>query len=229
MAWRLLTRRCPAISMTIVGDVAQASGAAAVTSWEQVLEPLGGGRWRLARLSVNYRTPAEIMAATADLLAAIDPGQPPPQSMRETGVPPWRMATTRDGLPAALAEIAAEEAASGRRLAVIVPDPRIAELGDAVSRAVPGASFGENPDLTSPAVILGASQAKGLEFDSVLIADPAAILAGSPRGRSDLYVAMTRSTQRLGVLHPGRPPAELAASQIRLREGHCDQEPGDSG
>jgi hypothetical protein len=75
---------------------------------------------------------------------------------------------------------------------------------------VPGVSFGESPDLTSPAVVLGARQAKGLEFDSVLVADPAAILAGSPRGRNDLYVAMTRSTQRLGVLHPGRPPAELA-------------------
>ena len=82
---------------------------------------------------------------------------------------------------------------------------------------MPGVSFGQSPDLTSPAVVLGARQAKGLEFDSVLIADPAAILAGSPRGRNDLYVAMTRSTQRLGVLHPGRPPAELAALPARRR------------
>lgn len=64
-------------------------------------------------------------------------------------------------------------------------------------------------------MLLGATQAKGLEFDSVLIADPAAILAGSPRGRNDLYVAMTRSTQRLGVLHPGQSPAELAALLAR--------------
>jgi len=56
--------------------------------------------WRLlARLTVNYRTPAEIMAATAALLAAIDPGQPRPRSVRQTGVPPWRMATTRDAPP----------------------------------------------------------------------------------------------------------------------------------
>jgi superfamily I DNA and RNA helicase len=72
-------------------------------------------------------------------------------------------------------------------------------------------SFGENPDLTSEVVLLGARQAKGLEFDSVLIADPAAILTASPRGCNDLYVAMTRSTQRLGVLHPGPPPAEITA------------------
>ena len=93
MAWRLLARRCPARSMTIVGDVAQTGGPAGTTSWERVLEPLAGDRWRLARLTVNYRTPAEIMAATADLLAAIDPGQEPPRSVRETGVRPWRMAS----------------------------------------------------------------------------------------------------------------------------------------
>jgi DNA helicase IV len=216
MAWRLLARRCPARSMTIVGDVAQTGSAAGTTSWERVLQPLAGDRWRLARLTVNYRTPAEIMAATAALLTAIDPGQPPPRSVRQAGTPPWRMATTSDALPATLAEIAAAGARSEGRLAIIVPDTRAAELGDAVSRAVPGASsFGESADLASPVVVLGASQAKGLEFDSVLIADPAAILAGSPRGANDLYVAMTRSTQRLGVLHPGRPPAELAALPVR--------------
>jgi len=104
-----------------------------------------------------------------------------------------------------------QEAARAGRLAVIVPDARVQELAEAVARAAPGLSFGGNPDLTSEIVLLGARQAKGLEFDSVLIADPAAILAASPRGRNDLYVAMTRSTQRLGVLHPGPPPAEIAA------------------
>ena len=215
MAWRLLARRCPAKSMTIVGDVAQTGGPAGTTSWERVLEPLAGDRWRLARLTVNYRTPAEIMTATADLLAAIDPGQEPPRSVRETGVLPWRMATTRDALPATLAEVTAQEAASAGRLAVIVPDARVPELGEAVSRVTPGVSFGDNPDLTSEIVLLGARQAKGLEFDSVLIADPAAILTASPRGRNDLYVAMTRSTQRLGVLHPGPPPAEISALRPR--------------
>jgi superfamily I DNA/RNA helicase len=125
------------------------------------------------------------------------------------------MATTPDALPATLAEITSAETGSEGQLAVIVPDTRVAELAEAVARAVPGASFGESPDLMSPVVVLGARQAKGLEFDSVLIADPGAILAGSPRGRNDLYVAMTRSTQRLGVLHPGRPPADLAALPVR--------------
>ncbi len=210
MAWRLLARRCPARSMTIVGDVAQTGGPAGTTSWERVLEPLAGDRWRLARLTVNYRTPAEIMAATAGLLAAIDPGQEPPRSVRETGVRPWRLALTGASLPVTLASVTAREAARGGRLAVIVPDARVRELGEAVLRAAPGVSFGDSPDLTSPVVLLGARQAKGLEFDSVIIADPGGILAASPRGRNDLYVAMTRSTQRLGVLHAGPPPAEIA-------------------
>jgi hypothetical protein len=80
------------------------------------------------------------------------------QSVRETGVPPWRMATTRDALPAALAEITAAEAAGGGHLAVIVPDAAVPRLGAAVSRVTPAVSFGENPDLTSGIVLLGARQ-----------------------------------------------------------------------
>jgi AAA domain len=114
MAWRLLARRCPTKSMTVVGDIAQTAGPAGTTSWESAIEPLAGDQWRLTRLTVNYRTPAEIMAATAGLLAAIDPGQQPPQAVREAGVQPWRMATTRDALSVTLAEVTAREAARGR-------------------------------------------------------------------------------------------------------------------
>jgi DNA helicase IV len=220
MAWRTLFRRCPSRSMTIVGDVAQTGSTAGTTSWSSVLAPHVGDRWRLARLTVNYRTPAEIMAATADVLAAIDPGQEPPRSVRESGVAPWRLATGE--LPSALAEAAAREAAALRdgRLAVIVPESRVGELGAAVARTVPGTSYGPGADLTSTVVVLGVRQAKGLEFDAVLIADPAAILAESPRGHGDLYVAMTRSTRRLGILHTGAAPAEITALEERRAEGH---------
>ncbi|WP_308805681.1 ATP-binding domain-containing protein [Acrocarpospora corrugata] len=208
MAWRLLMRRCPSRSMTLVGDVAQTSDAAGATSWAQALHPHVGDRWRLSQLSVNYRTPAEIMAAITDLLPDLEP----PKSVRETGVPPWRMTTSAAALPALLARHAAEEAAmlDDGRLAVIVPDDRLPELATAVRTALPHAASGSHPDLTTPIVVLGVKQAKGLEFDSVLIADPAAILTASPRGHYDLYVAMTRATQRLGILHPGQAPAEIA-------------------
>ncbi|GII86625.1 DNA helicase [Sphaerisporangium siamense] len=235
MAWRMVMRRCPGRSMTLVGDLAQTSDAAGATSWDEVLRPYAGDRWRLARLSVNYRTPAEIMDAAAGLAADLGVEAAPPRSVRRTGVLPWR-AAARD-LPAVLARHAAREAAAlrGGRLAVIVPDGRRDELVAAVRAAVPGAAFGADPDLTAPVVVLGVRQAKGLEFDAVLIADPAAILAASPRGRNDLYVAMTRATRRLGVLHPGPPPAEIADAVPELREAADDgphaggAEPRDTG
>jgi hypothetical protein len=92
---------------------------------------------------------------------------------------------------------------------VIVPDGRLAELGVVVSAALPGTALGADPDLTSPVVVLTVRQAKGLEFDCVLIADPGEILAESPRGLNDLYVALSRATQRVGVVHSGPAPKVL--------------------
>ena len=91
MAWRMLMRRCPARSMTIVGDVAQTGDIAGTASWSDALAPFVGDRWRLAPLTVNYRTPAEIMTVAADVLAQIDPDATPPRSVRESGAIPWRL------------------------------------------------------------------------------------------------------------------------------------------
>jgi UvrD-like helicase family protein len=195
MDWRMLMRRCPSRSMTIVGDLAQTGSPAGASSWDDVLRPYVRDRRHLVRLSVNYRTPAEIMAATTDLLAAHHPGTTPPRSVRSTGEPPWRLGTTRAELPGVVAELAAAHTTG--RLAIITPEP----LSDALSLTA-------HPDLTGRVVVLSPAQAKGLEFDSVLIADPAAILE-APLGHHDLYVAMTRATRHLGIVHPGPPPAEL--------------------
>ncbi|MEU8386137.1 ATP-binding domain-containing protein, partial [Streptosporangium sp. NPDC048865] len=79
-----------------------------------------------------------------------------------------------------------------------------------IAAALPEASIGEDPELERRVVVLDVRRSKGLEFDTVLVADPARIVAESPRGANDLYVALTRPTRRLGVLHPGEPPALFA-------------------
>jgi DNA helicase IV len=211
MAWRLLMRRCPVKSMTIVGDVAQTSDLAGPGSWQQALDRYLGDRWRLAPLTVNYRTPAEVMAVAADVLAEIDPALEPPRSVRESGHQPWRLAAEPSALvPTAVSAAVhlAEQTGDGK-LAVIGTAAKIAELSEALTAALPEVAVGEDPDLTSPVVVLTVRQAKGLEFDSVLIADPAGLLAESPRGLNDLYVALTRATQRVGVVHEGPIPAVL--------------------
>jgi DNA helicase IV len=183
MDWRALMRRCPGRSFTVVGDLAQRRSAAGATSWDAMLEPYVPGRWAYRSLSVNYRTPAEIMTVAGALLAEFAPGVTPPESVRACGAQPWSMQVTEDELPTAIEEFAADEAMRVGTSVVIGPP------------GVPG---------TVPA-----SQTKGLEFDAVLVVEPEGIIASGPRGAADLYVALTRATQRLGILHLGPLPRAL--------------------
>ncbi|MFJ9432098.1 HelD family protein [Streptomyces sp. NPDC101490] len=194
MAWRLLMRRSPSRSMTLVGDPAQTGDPAGVGSWEDILAPYVEDRWELVRLGVNYRTPAEIMAVAAEARRAADPGFEPPRSVRSTGVEPWDR-TAADPVAETAAAVAAERHDEGR-IAVVAPP----ELLPALAAAVPDAAHGPAPDLTRPVVLLDPRQAKGLEFDTVLVVDPEGIVAGAAHGANDLYVALTRATQRLGVI-----------------------------
>jgi len=184
MDWRVLMRRCPSRSFTVVGDLAQRRSMAGATSWAEMLEPYAPGRWVYRSLSVNYRTPAEIMSVAAALLAEFAPEVRAPESVRACGIQPWSRRVTADELSAAIEEFVTEEAATDGTSIVIGPP------------GVPGA--------------VAPSETKGLEFDAVLVVDPDRILADGPRGAAELYVALTRATQRLGVLHQNPLPPALS-------------------
>ncbi|MET9395725.1 ATP-dependent DNA helicase [Streptomyces sp. NPDC006624] len=200
MAWRLLMRRSPTRSMTLVGDPAQTAEAAGVGSWADILSPYVEDRWEHTRLGVNYRTPAEIMDVAAAVVRAEHPDFEPPSSVRSTGVRPWARAT--DDLPGAVAKAVGELTPQEGRLAVIAPR----DLHRGIAARLDGVTAGAEPDLTRSVVLLDPRQAKGLEFDSVLVVEPGRY------GTSDLYVALTRATQRLGVVHTGELPKALAES-----------------
>ncbi|MFF0394832.1 HelD family protein [Streptomyces sp. NPDC005248] len=193
MAWRLLMRRSPTRSMTLVGDPAQTGDLAGCDSWQEILAPYVQDRWQLARLGVNYRTPAEIMEYAAERRRATDPAFEPPRSIRSTGARPWECT-----LPLAdVAGLARAEAPADGRLAVIAPRELHPEL----------TGLDDGPlDLHRPVVLLDPRQAKGLEFDTVLVVAPALMTP------NDLYVALTRATQRLGIITPASAtPSPVAA------------------
>jgi DNA helicase IV len=198
MAWRLLMRRSPTRSMTLVGDPAQTSEEAGVGSWERILEPYVGDRFEHVRLGVNYRTPAETMDLAARVVRAQDPSFEPPRSVRSTGEKPWTRDAGED-LAGAVARAVAELTPAEGRLAVIAPR----ELHEEIAAPLDGLSPGAEPDLTLPVVLLDPRQAKGLEFDHVLVVEPGRF------GASDLYVALTRATQRLGIVHREDLPEPL--------------------
>ena len=200
MAWRLLMRRSPTRSMTLVGDPAQTSEAAGVGSWAEILAPYVEDRWEHTRLAVNYRTPSEIMDLAAGVLRAERADFEPPSSVRSTGVRPWVRDAGGD-LSGAVAKAVAELTPAEGRLAVIAPRA----LHEALAAVLDGVSAGEEPDLTRAVVLLDPRQSKGLEFDSVLVVEPGLY------GTSDLYVALTRATQALGVLYTGSLPVGLVA------------------
>ncbi|MGW6374518.1 RNA polymerase recycling motor ATPase HelR [Rhodococcus sp. NPDC055112] len=184
MDWRVLMRRCPDRSFTVVGDLAQRRSAAGATSWDTMFEPYVPGRWVYRSLSVNYRTPAEIMTVAASLLAEFAPGVEAPESVRSCGALPWSSRVSTDEIDSAIEEFVRDEAGRVGTSVVIGPAD------------IPGT--------------VAASDTKGLEFDAVLVVEPERILADGPRGAAELYVALTRATQRLGVLHTGPLPQALA-------------------
>ena len=196
MAWQALARRASRRSMTIVGDLQQATHPAGARSWQEALA-FAGDRLHVNTLRVTYRiTRQTAEAATALLLAA--GGHAPDLHPVRDGAPVVHHEAPESGLVDAIRRIALEAAGDGAgRTAVVVPDERAEAL---IPALVDGARFGAGEDALDAAVsIITARESKGLEFDSVLLVDPQA-LAHQGRLGSDAYVAATRATQRLHLL-----------------------------
>jgi DNA helicase IV len=208
MQWRILARRCPSGSMTLVGDPAQASRPAAVADWDAILALLPRHTPpRTATLTVNYRTPSEIMDVANRLLAAASPTVEPSRSVRSSGERPQFLAVAPADVVERAATIAGAAADRGGKVAVIAPLSLHEEL---VTRlAARGASSDPGVALDAPIAVLDATDAKGLEFDHVVVVEPAALVQTDRAGLRLLYVTITRATKTLAVVHAQPLPEAL--------------------
>src|SRR4051812_16172700 len=216
MQLRMLSRRSLSGSMTIVGDVGQATGHWAPASWNDVLAHLPTRRGRkVVELTVNYRTPVEIMDVAGRVLAAAAPGMRPPDSVRSSGEEPvFVRADDGTGLGEAVAGAVRDELhelGSGT-IAVICAPSHVAALEAGLDAA--GIEYGEpnRTGLDAQVTLVPVDVVKGLEFDGVVVVEPARITGESPQGLRALYVALTRATHRLAVVHAEPLPAALTAS-----------------
>ncbi len=197
MAWRMLLRRCPSRSFTIVGDVAQTSSPAGTQWWPETMDPQFQGGWNLRELTVSYRIPAAVATAAQSFARAAGLPVSELSAAREVddSVASIAVAHPDDVLQRAVSA-ATDEADSlaqrgGGLVAIIAPTYMVAALAEA-------APFGVE--------VLSARDAKGLEYDAVVIADPVAVAHVA----QDLYVALTRPTRRLVMVHSGALPPGLS-------------------
>jgi DNA helicase IV len=214
MQLRMLARRSLGGSMTIVGDIAQATGAWAHGNWDEILEQLPTERRppRRAELTIGYRIPAPNMALAARVLSVAAPDLRPPRSVREDGDPP-RFVTVDapEAMARAVADaVVAERDAVGQgNVAVICPTSMTESVAAALEAA--GLEFGVAPrsGLDLQVTVVPVGMVKGLEVDASVVVEPAGILAEEAQGHRALYVALTRSTKRLCIVHAEPLPEYL--------------------
>lgn len=210
MQWRMLRRRGAQASWTIVGDLAQSSWPDLDEVGKAVRDLIGNAPHRDYRLSVNYRSPAEVFALAARVVKAHYPNADVPRAVRSTGVEPELRVTSRSALLADLADaVDAITDAVGGTVGIIAPP---SELGWVRSELATRLATRMNPANLDRVLYVTPLEAKGLEYDGVVVVDPDRIVAESPGGVRVLYVALTRATQRLVTFDidvPGRWRAAL--------------------
>lgn len=215
MQWRLLARRNPLKSFTIVGDVAQASAAAATNSWGAALAADVGDQWRLEELTVNYRTPSQIVAVAEAVALAHNVSITPSRAVRESEWPVDVTVVSPEDLGSRVGQIVAadREISGDGTLAVIVSDSLTSSVVDALQQNFAGEVGEGAAGLNKPIAVLTPRESKGLEFDSVVVVEPQRIVDEISRGAAALYVAMTRSTQRLSIVASQGLPEGIPAPE----------------
>ena len=211
MQLRMLTRRAPRGSMTILGDLAQQTGPFEHAGWDEVAAqlPSGGLVPRRKELTLGYRAPARVLDLASRLLPASAPGIRPTRSVREGRYGPEIHRVPEEDVKATALEAARKISLEGFSVGIVGPRGRVAEL-EHETRTDERVGRLERDGLTRPVTLLGADGAKGLEFDAVVVLEPAEIAGGERRGLRLLYVALTRAVQRLVIVHSAPLPAELA-------------------
>lgn len=232
MAWRMVFRRSPNKWMTIVGDPAQTSNPSGVDTWESTLEPFVADRWQLHELTVNYRTPRDIAQLANALLPEIAPDQTVATALRDsgTGIRYFRLgelANAISGARSAAGEglvgviFSKDDATVSAYVNVVLQQLGQGGAGIEVSMvnaesthaAGAAACTAGGPERTAVEsvhniVAVDITEAKGLEFDEVVLVESVSIATASPQGLNDVYVAITRATQGLSVVHDAPLPWE---------------------
>lgn len=208
MQLRMLARRANRVSMTLLGDFAQATSAAALPA-DGIGAALGGATIATATLELSYRVPREFLELAARLLPQIAPGVRPPRAIRDADEPIAIAAAPAGGAVATASELVAGLVPLTGSIGVVAPDALTGELlAELRERGVEAADLRER-GLTARVSVAPATAMKGLEFDRVVVVEPAAIAAGE-HGVNALYVALTRATRQLAIVHARPLPAALA-------------------
>jgi hypothetical protein len=206
MECRALGRRCSTGAATVLGDLAQGTTPWAAPSWEALLANLGKPDTGVRELSIGYRVPRQILDFASTLLAVIAPELRPASSLRTDPGALDLVQVSADALPAALVRACERACARPGSVAVIAADPQVPALARTLDRA--GLAHGA-PGTDARLTLVPVTLAKGLEYDHVIVVEPAGIARAEARGLQRLYVAFTRAVSRLTVLYTEPLPAPL--------------------
>ncbi|MFP8886432.1 MULTISPECIES: HelD family protein [Streptomyces] len=208
MQCRAIARRSAFGSITVLGDLAQATAPWSARSWQDQLTHLGKEQATVVPLTTGFRVPAAVMELANRLVGALGVDVPSARSLRHDGE--LKVSEVDDVAAATVASVRAALDREGS-VAVIAADDAVAAISAALRKAGIETATAEEVGTAARVTVLPATVVKGLEYDHVVVVEPAAIVESEPRGLHRLYVVVTRAVSRLDVLHARPLPEPLVA------------------